>query len=93
MDTTTRLIIKSATWQIAGLLTMTIIGFLFTGSFAASSGIAIVGSIAGFISYFLHEIVWSKVKWGRSVNVTSTQLVTAAQTPAEKFADRVAAIS
>lgn len=43
---------------------MTIIGYLFTGSFAASSGIAIAGSIAGFIAYFLHELVWSKVKWG-----------------------------
>lgn len=65
MDTTTRLILKSATWQIAGLITMTLIGFLFTNSIAASSGIAITGAIAGFLSYFLHEIVWAKIGWGR----------------------------
>ena len=65
MDTTTRLVIKSFTWQVAGLISMTLIGFLFTSSFAASSGIAITGAIAGFLSYFLHEIVWSKIGWGR----------------------------
>ncbi len=65
MDTTTRLILKSVTWQVAGLVTMMVIGFLFTNSFAASSGIAITGAIAGFLSYFLHEIAWSKVSWGR----------------------------
>ncbi len=79
MDTTTRLIIKSATWQIAGLLSMTLIGFLFTGSFAASSGIAIAGSMAGFVSYFLHEVIWSRIKWGQSVNAASIQQDGAAQ--------------
>ena len=75
MDTTKRLISKSITWQIAGLLTMTMIGFLFTGSFAASSGIAIMGSVAGFVSYFLHEMAWSKIKWGqRTVVPSNTKL-------------------
>jgi uncharacterized membrane protein len=32
---------------------------------AASSGIAIVGAITGFMSYFIHEMVWSRVSWGR----------------------------
>ena len=65
MDTTTRLITKSVTWQLAGFVTMMLIGFLFTKSFAASGGIAIAGSIAGFLSYFLHEMAWSKIGWGR----------------------------
>jgi len=65
MDTTTRLVIKSVTWQVAGLISMTLIGFLFTNSIAAGSGIAITGAIAGFLSYFLHEIVWSRISWGR----------------------------
>jgi len=66
MDTTPRIIIKSITWQIAGLITMMAIGYLFTNSIAASSGIAIAGSAAGFVSYFAHEMVWSKVLWGRN---------------------------
>lgn len=65
MDTTKRLLTKSVTWQLAGFVTMTLIGFLFTNSFAAGSGIALVGSIVGFLSYFLHEMLWSKIQWGR----------------------------
>lgn len=65
MDTTKRLITKSITWQLAGLVTMTLIGFLFTNSFTAGGSIAIAGSIVGFLSYFFHEMLWAKVKWGR----------------------------
>jgi uncharacterized membrane protein len=65
MDSTIRLITKSVTWQIAGFITMMLIGFVFTNSITASSGIAIAGSIAGFLSYFLHEMAWSKIGWGR----------------------------
>ncbi|MBU2937501.1 MULTISPECIES: DUF2061 domain-containing protein [Pacificibacter] len=65
MDSKIRLIAKSITWQLAGLFTMTLIGFVFTGSFAAGGGIAISGAVVGFICYFAHEIVWSKINWGR----------------------------
>lgn len=66
MDSKVRILTKAATWQVAGLFSMMLIGFLFTGSVAASGGIAIVGSIAGFISYFVHELAWSKVAWGKT---------------------------
>ncbi|WP_108880790.1 DUF2061 domain-containing protein [Anderseniella sp. Alg231-50] len=74
MDTTTRLIVKSATWQIAGFVMMMLIGFLFTSSIVASGGIAIAGSITGFLSYFLHEMVWSKISWGRKDNLGAESL-------------------
>lgn len=67
MDSTIRLFIKAVTWQVAGLFSMMLIGFLFTGSVAASSGIAFVGAVAGFVSYFLHEMAWSRVSWGRGI--------------------------
>lgn len=66
MDTQIRLLTKSATWQIMGFLTMTLIGYLFTGSISASGGIAVTGTMIGFVSYFFHEKLWSKVAWGRS---------------------------
>lgn len=74
MDTTKRLITKSVTWQIAGFITMTAIGFVFTGSVATSSGIAVVGSFTGFVSYFLHEMFWSRVKWGQGTREVSLRL-------------------
>ena len=68
MDTKSRLLFKAVTWQVAGFFTMMLIGFVFTGSVTASGGIAIAGTIAGFLSYFLHELVWDKVSWGRRIS-------------------------
>ncbi len=67
MDSTIRLFTKAVTWQVAGFFSMMLIGFLFTGSFAASGGIAFVGAVAGFASYFVHEMAWSRISWGRDV--------------------------
>ena len=74
MDSTIRLLTKAVTWQVAGFFTMMLIGFLFTGSVVASGGIALAGSIAGFVSYFLHEMAWARVTWGRRVTTTSPEL-------------------
>lgn len=67
MDSKIRLIVKAVTWQVAGLFSMMLIGFLFTGSVAASGGIALVGAATGFIAYLLHEMAWSKVSWGKGI--------------------------
>ena len=64
MDSKIRLLMKAVTWQVAGFFTMALISFLYTGSVTASGVIAIAGSIAGFVSYFAHELVWSKIAWG-----------------------------
>ncbi len=65
MDTKARLATKSVTWQIMGLISMALIGYLFSGSMSVGGGIAIVGAIVGFFSYFVHEMCWSKIIWGR----------------------------
>lgn len=65
MDTKKRILMKAITWQLMGFVVMTLIGYLFTGSLSASGGIAIAGAVLGFLSYFVHELVWGKVKWGR----------------------------
>jgi len=67
MDSTIRLFTKAVTWQVAGFFSMMLIGYLFTGSFAASGGIAFVGAVAGFAAYFVHEIAWSRISWGRGI--------------------------
>jgi uncharacterized membrane protein len=74
MDSTIRLITKSVTWQVAGFFTMMLIGFLFTNSITASGGIALAGSVAGFLSYFLHEMAWSRVNWGRNAASIKTRI-------------------
>lgn len=65
MDSTIRLLTKAVSWQVAGFFSMMLIGFAFTGSVAAGSGIALVGSVTGFVAYFFHELAWARVSWGR----------------------------
>jgi uncharacterized membrane protein len=65
MDTAARILTKALTWQALGLISMTGIGYLFTGSFAAGGRIALVTTTLGFISYFLHELAWRNIGWGR----------------------------
>ncbi len=65
METTGRLITKSFTWQAMGLIVMTLVGYAFTGSVSAGGGIAVASATIGFLSYFMHEMAWSRVHWGR----------------------------
>ncbi|MEM9631925.1 MAG: DUF2061 domain-containing protein [Pseudomonadota bacterium] len=65
MEEKRRLVLKSITWQISGVISMTLIGLVFTSSVSVSGSIAIISSITGFFFYILHEFVWSKVIWGR----------------------------
>lgn len=76
MDSKIRLFAKAVTWQVAGLFSMMLIGFLFTGSVAASGGIALVGAITGFVAYYAHEVAWSHVAWGRGRGTVVAHLET-----------------
>ena len=76
MDSKIRLLAKAVTWQVAGFFSMMLIGFLFTGSITASGGIAIAGSITGFVAYFAHEMAWARVAWGRGMATVATRLDT-----------------
>lgn len=55
MDTKRTLILKATTWQLPGFGAMLLVGWTITGSASASGSIAFLGTIMGFIVYFLHE--------------------------------------
>ncbi len=67
MDTRTRTIAKALSWQLLGLVSMTLVGLLFTGSLTASGGIAVSSALISFLFYCLHERLWSQVPWGRVI--------------------------
>lgn len=73
MESTIRTIAKAVSWQLLGLLTMTLIGYLFTGSVAAAGSLAIVTAVIGAVCYVFHERAWNRIAWGRinSLNTTS----------------------
>lgn len=66
METTKRTLAKAVTWQALGLIVMTLIGFVMTGSVAEGGAFAIITAVIGFLSFFVHERVWARIGWGRS---------------------------
>ncbi|MDA7427975.1 DUF2061 domain-containing protein [Primorskyibacter aestuariivivens] len=67
METRQRTLVKGMIWIALGLVTMSLVGLLFTGSVAVGGTMALVNSAIGFVSYVLYERVWSGVRWGRHV--------------------------
>lgn len=65
METPVRSVAKALTWQGMGLVTMTGIGWLVTGSAAAGGAIAAVSAATSLVTYILHERVWDRIPWGR----------------------------
>ncbi len=56
-----RIIAKAISWQIVGLIAMTVIGYAFTGSIEAGGSLAIVSTMAGFLTYVIHEKIWNAI--------------------------------
>ncbi len=64
METQTRTLIKSLTWQGLGLIVMTAVTWIVTGSLTDGGAIAVSGALIGFFSYMVHERLWARVSWG-----------------------------
>jgi len=64
MESPKRTLAKTLTWQAIGLLSMTLIGYLVTGSVGAGGGIAAISAMTGAIFYVVHERLWARIRWG-----------------------------
>ena len=67
METGRRSIVKAVMWQVMGLITMCLIGILFTGSFWAGGMMAGVNALIGLATYLIYERIWARIRWGRAV--------------------------
>lgn len=65
MESSKRTLAKAICWQVSGLIVMSLIGFLFTGSISQGGMIAIVGTVVGFLTYIAHERIWARIRWGQ----------------------------
>lgn len=65
METRTRSLVKALIWNIIGLASMALVGFLATGSIAVGGVIALINTVIGFTLYLVYERLWSRVRWGR----------------------------
>ncbi|MDX1732250.1 MAG: DUF2061 domain-containing protein [Aurantimonas coralicida] len=64
METRMRSLTKAASWQGLGLVTMSALGYLFTGSLTSGGILAVTSGGVGFCVYLLHERLWARVQWG-----------------------------
>ena len=65
METNTRLAVKALCWQASGLITMTLIGYVVTGSLGQGGTLAATTTAIGLAAYFVHEKIWARIAWGR----------------------------
>ncbi|GAA6179349.1 MULTISPECIES: DUF2061 domain-containing protein [unclassified Shimia] len=65
METRQRSIVKAVIWNLIGIVSMSAVGILATGSMALGGKMALINAALGVSCYFVYERVWSKVHWGR----------------------------
>lgn len=65
MDTAKRTWVKAILWSLIGLLVMTVVGYIATGSLGVGGTMAIANTVFGLVSYALYERVWARIAWGR----------------------------
>lgn len=64
METRKRSLVKAVSWQVWGLVTMALLGFVMTGSIRTGGQLAVFSAMIGFLCYLLHERIWSAIRWG-----------------------------
>ena len=65
MDSFARTWVKAVLWSAIGLVSMSVIGSLFTGSLSVGGMMAVSNTLIGLASYVIYERVWSRISWGR----------------------------
>jgi len=65
LETPKRTLVKGTLWILMGLVVMSLVGLLFTGSMAVGGTMALVNSLIGFVNYLAYERLWSRISWGR----------------------------
>jgi len=57
-------ILKTLTWRIIGSTSTFLISYIITGQAFIATSIAIMQMVVNTILYYIHELVWNKVKKG-----------------------------
>jgi uncharacterized membrane protein len=65
MESPTRSLVKAICWSLLGLVMMSLIGFVMTGSLALGGAMAALNTGIGFFTYMIYERFWAGVRWGR----------------------------
>ncbi len=63
-ETKKRSLIKSLTFRVLGIVTLGIISYIATGSWAETGLITILFNGIRIPQYYWHERRWNKISWG-----------------------------
>jgi uncharacterized membrane protein len=58
---------KSITWRVIAIISTFVIGYIMSGSLAFAASLSLVSNLINFVLYYVHERVWLKIDWGKSV--------------------------
>ena len=64
-ETLKRSLVKTFTYRVIILILDFTTIYLFTGKLKVALGFTIVSNIYTTVTYFFHERIWDKVKWGK----------------------------
>jgi len=67
METRKRSLLKALIWNAMGLMMMSLVGLIATGSVAVGGTMALINTAIGLTLYIIYERVWSGIRWGRHV--------------------------
>ncbi len=67
METKKRSLLKAVIWNAMGLVMMSLVGLVATGSVAVGGTMALINTAIGLTLYIIYERVWSRIRWGRLV--------------------------
>jgi uncharacterized membrane protein len=67
-DTAGRSLVKAVSWRITASLATFIISFFVSSDLSVAGVIASIQFVVNLILYFIHERIWNRVEWGKSIN-------------------------
>ncbi len=65
METRRRSVLKAVIWNVIGLVTMSLVGLIATGSLAIGGTLALINAALGMTLYVIYERIWAGIGWGR----------------------------
>ncbi|MCO5937425.1 DUF2061 domain-containing protein [Mucilaginibacter sp. RB4R14] len=66
-ETLRRSVFKTISYRVVILLLDFVCVYLFIGQIKVVFGFMIVSNIYTTIGYFLHERIWDRIKWGKTI--------------------------
>lgn len=66
-ETLRRSVVKTISYRVVILVLDFVCVYLFTGQIKVAFGFMIVSNIYTTIGYFLHERIWDRIKWGKTI--------------------------